>query len=319
MEQGPSQLNFILSLFLESLWLQEVTGFWVSLVPWGVISPKRELSSVRVDQHGHLLPSQSTLHRQPQPYIEVGLPISPLRVNYCQVVILSRLNSNYIHCQVALLRNILAACTFVPQQQFELLKITTPLCQDVPLQTRNFVHTDILHAYRVIQPPYLVDTPQNKPPQPCSLVPFLSVMSLFNPLSFTLAYHSLHTQLWSFSYSQTLCSCCLLTTRKCVPLLDLLLCARRNGLPPYTRYFALWMQVLPRKKHLFMRLCCTCGLSESYNSDMISRDGCGQWSHFRCMHVQTPPSETWFCSDCIWFHYFSLLCLCNFVVASLLE
>ena len=35
-----------------------------------------------------------------------------------------------------------------------------------------------------------------------------------------------------YSYSQNLCSCCLLTTWKCVPLLDLLLCARRNCLPP---------------------------------------------------------------------------------------
>ena len=54
-----------------------------------------------------------------------------------------------------------------------------------------------------------------------------------------------------------------------------------------------------RKKHLFIPVYCICGLPESYDSDMISCDRCGQWFHFRCMHIQTPPPETWFCSDCI--------------------
>ena len=40
-----------------------------------------------------------------------------------------------------------------------------------------------------------------------------------------------------------------------------------------------------RKKHLFIPLYCTCGLPESYDSD-ISCDGCGQWFHFRCMHIK---------------------------------
>ena len=43
--------------------------------------------------------------------------------------------------------------------------------------------------------------------------------------------------LWPFSYSQSLCSCCLHTT------LDVLLCAGRNGLPPTPNIFALWMQL----------------------------------------------------------------------------
>ena len=47
----------------------------------------------------------------------------------------------------------------------------------------------------------------------------------------TLQSQDSFTPLW-ISYSQSLCSCCLLTAWKCVPLLDLLLCARRNGLPP---------------------------------------------------------------------------------------
>ena len=54
-----------------------------------------------------------------------------------------------------------------------------------------------------------------------------------------------------------------------------------------------------RKKHLFIPVYCICGLPESYDSDMISCDRCGQWFHFGCMHIQTPPPETWFCSDCI--------------------
>ena len=46
-------------------------------------------------------------------------------------------------------------------------------------------------------------------------------MSSFNPLSFTLVYNTLHT--YGLSLSQRLCSCtsCLLTTWKCVPLVDL--------------------------------------------------------------------------------------------------
>ena len=65
----------------------------------------------------------------------------------------------------ALLGNVLATYTFVRQQQFELLAITTPLWQDVPgLQTRSFMHTDILHFLNPViyihvhQPPYLAHT-----------------------------------------------------------------------------------------------------------------------------------------------------------------
>ena len=53
-----------------------------------------------------------------------------------------------------------------------------------------------------------------------------------------------------------------------------------------------------RKRHLFIPLYCTCGFPESYDSDMISCDGCGQWFHYRCMHIKTPPPDTWFCSHC---------------------
>ena len=60
----------------------------------------------------------------------------------------------------------------------------------------------------------------------------------------TLQSQDSFTPLW-ISYSQSLCSCCLLTAWKCVPLLDLLLCARRNGLPPTPDTSAFWMQLLP--------------------------------------------------------------------------
>ena len=53
-----------------------------------------------------------------------------------------------------------------------------------------------------------------------------------------------------------------------------------------------------RKRHLFIPLYCTCGFLESYDSHMISCDGCGQWFHYRCMHIKTPPPDTWFCSHC---------------------
>ena len=53
-----------------------------------------------------------------------------------------------------------------------------------------------------------------------------------------------------------------------------------------------------RKRHLFIPLYCTCGFPESYDSHMISCDGCGQWFHYRCMHIKTPPPDTWFCSHC---------------------
>ena len=69
------------------------------------------------------------------------------------------------------------------------------------------------------------------PPVPHSAFVVSRTMSSFNPLSFTLAYHTLHTYGLSL-YGQSLCSCCLLTTWKCVPLLDLLLCTGQNGLPP---------------------------------------------------------------------------------------
>ena len=56
-------------------------------------------------------------------------------------------------------------------------------------------------------------------------------MCSFNPLSFTFAYHTLHI----YGLSLIVKVCALLAAwppGKCVPLLDLLLCARRNGLPP---------------------------------------------------------------------------------------
>ena len=74
-------------------------------------------------------------------------------------------------------------------------------------------------------------------------------MCSFNPC---LPYPSYIKNIWPFSYRQSLCSCCLLTTWKCVPQLDLLLCARRNGLATtYTRYFALRMQLPPAPQSSF--------------------------------------------------------------------
>ena len=64
---------------------------------------------------------------------------------------------------------------------------------------------------------------------PCSLVPLLSVgpcTSGFHPCLPHPSY------LWPFSHSKSLYSCCLFTTWKCASLLDLPLCAGRNGLPP---------------------------------------------------------------------------------------
>ena len=55
-------------------------------------------------------------------------------------------------------------------------------------------------------------------------------MFSINPLSFT---HPLYTH--GLSLSQSLCSSCMLTAWKCVPLVDLvdgLLLAGQNGLPP---------------------------------------------------------------------------------------
>ena len=40
-----------------------------------------------------------------------------------------------------------------------------------------------------------------------------------------------------------------------------------------------------RRKHLFIPVYCICGLPEPHDSDMISCDRCGQWFHFRCMHI----------------------------------
>ena len=57
-------------------------------------------------------------------------------------------------------------------------------------------------------------------------------MSSFNPLSFTFVYrcgtYVLHT--YDCPFSQSFCSCCLLTTWKCVPLVELP--EGRNALPP---------------------------------------------------------------------------------------
>ena len=86
------------------------------------------------------------------------------------------------------------------------------------------------------------------------------------------------------------------------------ICPRRDA-PPSCAVLSSKKKLLPfpgeskkvhrcRKKHLFIPVYCICGLPESYDSDMISCDQCGQWFHFGCMHIQTPPPETWFCSDC---------------------
>ena len=87
-------------------------------------------------------------------------------------------------------------------------------------------------------------------------------MSSFNPLSFILACLPHPSYIWPFSYSQSLCSCCLLTTWKCVPLVDLMLCAGRNGLhlhpilctsdavaarTPVTLFFPLGVQLCSKK------------------------------------------------------------------------
>ena len=64
---------------------------------------------------------------------------------------------------------------------------------------------------------------------PCSSVPLLWVGPC---LHLTLCLSPLLTTPFISMAFLILCSCCLLTTWKCVPLLDLLLCAGRNGLPP---------------------------------------------------------------------------------------
>ena len=57
------------------------------LFPGDSFRAKRELSSTRVDWHGHFLPSQSTLHRQPKKVniYRSWLSISPLSGNYYQL------------------------------------------------------------------------------------------------------------------------------------------------------------------------------------------------------------------------------------------
>ena len=67
---------------------------------------------------------------------------------------------------------------------------------------------------------------------PYSSVPFVvsRTMSSFNPLSFTLAYHILHTYGLSIIVKVCAHAACSPPGRVHVPLLDLLLCAGRNGL-----------------------------------------------------------------------------------------
>ena len=67
------------------------------------------------------------------------------------------------------------------------------------------------------------------PPIPqCLLLPVEPC--LFNPLSFTLAYHILHTYGLSIIVKVCAHAACSPPGRVHVPLLDLLLCAGRNGL-----------------------------------------------------------------------------------------
>ena len=69
----------------------------------------------------------------------------------------------------------------------------------------------------------------------------IRTMSSFNPLSFTLAYHTLHT--YGLSLSQSLYSCCLLTTWS-VSSDGSPVMSRTKWSTTYTRYFALRIQLL---------------------------------------------------------------------------
>ena len=70
-------------------------------------------------------------------------------------------------------------------------------------------------------------------------------MSSFDPLSFTLAYHTLHTH--GLSLSKSLCSYCLFITWKYwICLMGRIIC-----LATYTHYFAPRMQLTPAPQSLF--------------------------------------------------------------------
>ena len=72
-----------------------------------------------------------------------------------------------------------------------------------------------------------------------------STMSSFDPLSFTLAYHTLHTH--GLSLSKSLCSYCLFITWKYwICLMSRMIC-----LATYTHYFAPRMQLTPAPQSLF--------------------------------------------------------------------
>ena len=86
---------------------------------------------------------------------------------------------------------------------------------------------------------------------PCSSVPLLSVGPC---LRLTLIFHPClphPSNLWPFSYSQSLCCCCLLIIWKCVPLLDLLLCTGRNGIPPTLNTLHFGCSYCPHLRSLF--------------------------------------------------------------------
>ena len=114
------------------------------------------------------------------------LSISPLCVISTWVLILGR-HKNNTHtvksCSFTYLH-------FVPQQQFELLNIITPLCQDVPLWTRSFMHTDILKVvYPVI---YMYQPPIQPTPHKTKFKTHFPVTPNYHNLHFSTPTDTLH-------------------------------------------------------------------------------------------------------------------------------
>lgn len=53
-------------------------------------------------------------------------------------------------------------------------------------------------------------------------------------------------------------------------------------------------------KHVFIKVYCYCGMSESYDSMMLECDKCNGWFHYKCTGLkQKPRTKTnWYCRDC---------------------
>ena len=107
---------------------------------------------------------------------------------------------------------------------------------------------------------------------PCSSVRLLPVRPY---LHLTLCFHPClprPSYIWPFYSSHGLCSCCLLTTWKRVPLLDLMLAMCRMKWPTiYTQYFALGMQLLSEPQSLFP-FYLECGYAQKKTPNLQSSD-----------------------------------------------